>query len=239
MLKAFEAATGWLLEYQPLQGNSAATSLAGPMSAALRRVGKAVWTTPLHSRGGGRFGQLSLRAVERAEESLEDLACDSGKKETRDTSAAIEFSAAKTLALSIAGMLEELLHTRTALAEREAELAAGVPLLSNPQEKRHLAIRLETVLAGGAEAVGCQAAAIYLLDEATSRLKLRSCWGLPMDRLTAPARPLKGAVADLESLLGHAVVLQDTSLMPSWNVPEDYPAAVCVPVSTSTTILGT
>jgi phosphoserine phosphatase RsbU/P len=39
--------------------------------------------------------------------------------------------------------------------------------------------------------------------------------------------------------LGHAVVLENTSLMPGWNAPEDFAAAVCVPVSSSTTILGT
>jgi serine phosphatase RsbU (regulator of sigma subunit) len=50
---------------------------------------------------------------------------------------------------------------------------------------------------------------------------------------------LQGAVADLESLLGHAVVLDDPELMRHWHVPEDFPAAVCVPVSTPTTILGT
>jgi phosphoserine phosphatase RsbU/P len=62
---------------------------------------------------------------------------------------------------------------------------------------------------------------------------------LPFDRLTVPARPLQGAVADLEALLGHAVVLSDDTLLATWNVPEDFPAAVCVPVATSTTLLGT
>ena len=146
---------------------------------------------------------------------------------------------ARALASSLAGMLGELLQTRHALWQREAELAAGVPLLPHAEEAKHLAARLQAVLRGGAEAVDCQAAALYLLDDATSQLKLRSCWGLPLDRLTAPARPLQGAIADLEALLGHAVVLEDTDVMRHWRVPEDFPAAVCVPVSTPTTILGT
>ena len=83
------------------------------------------------------------------------------------------------------------------------------------------------------------AAALYLLDEGTTELKLRSCWGLPFDRLTASARPLQGAMADLEAMLGHAVVLNDVETRRVWNVPEDFPAAVCVPVSTPTTLLGT
>ena len=46
-------------------------------------------------------------------------------------------------------------------------------------------------------------------------------------------------MADLEALLGHAVVLNDDSLMATWNAPEDFPTAVCVPVSSPTTLLGT
>jgi serine phosphatase RsbU (regulator of sigma subunit) len=137
-------------------------------------------------------------------------------------------------------MLGELFETQHVLWKREAELAAGVPLVPAGDEANHLAVRLEAVLKGGAEAVGCQAAALYLLDEGTSHLKLRSCWGLPRDRLRDPARPLRGAVADLEALLGNAVVLDDALLMQHWKVPEGgYAAAVCVPISSPTTLLGT
>ena len=105
--------------------------------------------------------------------------------------------------------------------------------------KIDLAARLQAAVKSAANAVEGQAAALYLLDEGTSELKLRSCWGLPFDRLTAPARRLQGSLADLEALLGHAVVLENTSLMPGWNAPEDFAAAICVPVSSSTTVLGT
>ena len=40
-------------------------------------------------------------------------------------------------------------------------------------------------------------------------------------------------------MLGHAVVLEDAPMMRHWRAPEEFAAAVCVPVSTSTTILGT
>jgi serine phosphatase RsbU (regulator of sigma subunit) len=140
---------------------------------------------------------------------------------------------------ALVGVLDELLQTRRALWQREAELAAGVPVVPHPDESGHLAQRLEAVLRGGAEAVGCQAAAIYLLDDATTQLKLRSCWGLPFDRLTAPARRLQGATADLEAMLGHAVVLDDALVMRHWNPPEDFPSAVCIPIASPTTILGT
>ena len=109
---------------------------------------------------------------------------------------------AEQLADGLADMLKELLRTQKVLWHREAELAAGVPLVHRQEEKRHLAIRLESILRGGAEAVDADAAALYLLDDATSQLKLRSCWGLPRSRLLEPARPLEGSLADLEALLG-------------------------------------
>ncbi len=147
--------------------------------------------------------------------------------------------AATELASAIAGMLTELLEARRALWQREAELAARIPLTPHPDEPAHLAVRLEAALRAGAEAVGAQAAALYLLDDATTELKLRACWGLPFDRLTCPARPLRGALGDLEALLGHAVVLNDPTSMRHWRAAEDFPAAVCLPVSTATNLLGT
>ena len=92
----------------------------------------------------------------------------------------------------------ELNRLRHAVFEREAELAAGVPVSIRPDEEPHLAERLESVIKSGAEAVGGQAAGLYLLDEHTSHLKLRAAWNLPHERLLSEPRPLRGAVADLE-----------------------------------------
>ncbi len=213
VLQAFQRATGWTLQYA-----------AGPVpkTFGVQSVAELSWSARVSPGPGTSTGHLTLGGAEGVEKS-----------------SPVSFEAARGLASAIGGMLEETLQLRRALVEREAELAAGVPLVPHPEEPEHLANRLEAVLRGGAQAVGCHAAALYLLDEATSKLKLRSCWGLPLDRLTAPPRPLKGAVADLESLLGHAVVLENASMMHHWRAPEEFAAAVCVPISTSTTILGT
>ncbi len=145
----------------------------------------------------------------------------------------------EALASSIRDLLAELERSRHALWQREAELAAGVPVVPRADEAEHLAARLEAILKGAVEALGCQAAGLYLLDASTSHLKLRAAWGLPKQRLLEAPRPLRGAVADLEALIGHAVVIEDTRVLPHWKVPEDYPAAVCVPVSTPSMPLGT
>jgi serine phosphatase RsbU (regulator of sigma subunit) len=153
--------------------------------------------------------------------------------------AADELPQMRALADAIGDVLDGWQATRHALWLREAELAVGVPLVTRSDEDAHLAERLQAILQGAAEAVDAHAAALYLLDDATSQLKLRAAWGLPPDRFVSPARPLRGALADLEALTGHAVVLEDTHLLPHWKTPENFAAAVCVPVSSPTTPLGT
>jgi phosphoserine phosphatase RsbU/P len=151
----------------------------------------------------------------------------------------IAYDDAAALADGITGILNELMRSRDALRKREAELAAGVPLVSTAAGDRHLAEKLAGVLRGVTEAIGGCAAGVYLLDSGTTELKLRTQWGLPEDRFVEPARPLAGAMADLEALAGHAVALEDAAAMSSWNLPEPFPAAVCVPISSATTPLGT
>lgn len=178
-----------------------------------------LWSTPVNVEG---------RLIAR-------LTISGGENE----STATPLNTATQLAQSFARVVGELESTRDAVWKREAELAAGVPIAARPQEESHLAERMSAVLQGGAEAVACNAAAVYLLDEATTELKMRGCWGLPKERLMDPPRPLRGAIADLEALVGHAVVLEDTKLLPHWRCPEKFPSAVCVPISTASNPLGT
>jgi serine phosphatase RsbU (regulator of sigma subunit) len=136
--------------------------------------------------------------------------------------------------------MNELAATRQALWEREAELAAGVPVTPHENESGHLAARLEAALGAGAQAIQCDSAAVYLLDDATSQLKLRAAWGLPLNKFTEPARPLADQLADLEALLGHAVAFEGRGdMVGSWRSPEPAAAALCVPVSSPTNPLGT
>ncbi len=143
----------------------------------------------------------------------------------------------------LAGALTELLNklsqTRQALRRREAELAAAVPVVSVSEDGQHLADRLEAVVRGTADMLQCFGAGLYLLDEATTCLKLRTHHGLDEQSLTQPARRLEDAIADIEAMAGHAVVVEDALLLSHWNLPADCGSAICVPVSSPTTILGT
>jgi hypothetical protein len=207
---AFLEATGWPLEYA-----------SGPVPTAQTNL---MWSAPVNPGVGASPGHIRLLSP--------------GQR----GAAGVPLEQAAALADSIGGLWSELLTTRHALWQREAELATGVPLVVRDEDELapSLGERLEAVLRGGAEAVGCQAAALYLLDSATTELKLRSSWGLPRRRLTEPARPLRPALADLEALLGHAVVLVEPALFDYWKVPEkDYAACVCVPIASPSMPLGT
>ncbi len=208
--RAFEQATGWPLE----------TSIGSIPSAKSNLM----WSAPVNPGVGASPRHIRI------------LSTETSSKENNRTPLPV----ASELAGAVGKLWGELLAARRALWQREAELATGVPLTLSDEESPQLRERLEAVLRGGAEAVGCQAAALYLLDPATTELKLRSSWGLPYQRFTAPARPLRGAMADLEALLGHAVVLTDDELHGYWKVPEEnFASCVCVPVSSATMPLGT
>ncbi len=211
--KAFVQATGWQLEVAAGAVPTKKTSL--------------MWSAPVNPGVGNSPGHIRLLS--------------SGKRSPGQTSP-ISLEHAAQLAGAVGKLWSELLATRHALAHREAELASGVPVIvrEHDDDSPSMAARLEAVLRAGAQAIGCEAAALYLLDAATTELKLRASWGLPRQRMTEPARELRGALADLEALLGHAVVTNDERLYSYWKVPEvGYAACVCVPVLSQSMPLGT
>lgn len=143
------------------------------------------------------------------------------------------------LAQAIGEVMRELQLSRQTLAERECEIATLQPFRVKLDDVAEFQHRMQSVLRGAVEGLKGRAAAFYMLDDETTQLKLRIHWGLSSLRFLEPSRPLRGAVADLEALTGHAVVLEDTSLFEHWNVPEAFKSAVCVPVSSSDALLGT
>lgn len=224
LCQAFARATGWRLTFKEPIADHGDT-----------------WSAPVDRGDGVPGGRLALSPAERRT-AIERTGADGrpdAQRIDQPATLTVPLEQARPLALAVGGLLAEIHRLRHALWQREAELAAGVPVTVRPDDGPHLAERLQSVLKSGADAVGCQAAALYLLDDSTSSLKLRAAWGLPKARLLDLPRPLRGAIADLEALVGHAVVLEDTSLLPHWKAPENFPAAVCVPVSSPTTPLGT
>jgi hypothetical protein len=163
----------------------------------------------------------------------------SGPLPAAERACRLPLAQAASLAEALAGLAADLHRTEQALCQREAELAAAVPVVRPRGEGNQLAQRLEAILRSGAESIGCIAAGLYLLDEATTSLSLRARWNLPVDRHTDSPRPLAKAVGDLEALCGHAVAVDDSISDASWNPPESFPAFLCVPVASARIPLGT
>lgn len=151
----------------------------------------------------------------------------------------VSMEKAQKLLNALERLVDRLEGAEDTVRRQEAELATAVGLSSRKDRDREIADRLESILDSTSRTIGSCAAAIYLLDEDTTSLKLRSCIGLPASRLSMPARPLKGSLADLEALLGNAVLLSDIEMMPEWPSPEDFGSAIVVPIGSPSMPYGT
>ncbi len=154
----------------------------------------------------------------------------------------LDWSSACELVASLANVLSENYSWRAKLEERESELALCAVELDTEKasvySRAKTSTRLRDILRSGARALGAyDAASLALLDSATTSLKTRVVWGLPDDRYLEPPRPLRGARAEVEALMGNAVVLNDV-VGEHWKAPEDFPCSVCAPVVSESTILG-
>ncbi len=146
---------------------------------------------------------------------------------------------AQGLLQSIERLVERLERAEAAVREQQAVLATDVSISRKSDAATDMADRLESILASCCRSIGGISAAIYLLDDGTSELKMRASYNLPLERLMAPARQLRGSLADLEAMLGNAVLIEDTASSPSWPTPEAFPSAVVVPIGTASMPHGT
>ncbi len=151
----------------------------------------------------------------------------------------VERAKAVRLAEAIHSLYGEFQSTRRALAHREAELAAGVPVAAHADERQHIAARLSDVLREGARLLHCDSSGVYLLDGDNMRLKLRAGWRIPRSRLLGPPRSLESCGADLQALSDVPVMLSGSQQAEAWRAPESCHAAICVRVATTTLPLGT
>lgn len=139
----------------------------------------------------------------------------------------------------IDGLVQELRKTEQVIERQEAQMATSVGVSIRKDEGELLNERLAESLKRAVEQTGSDAAALYLLDESTSQLNMRCCDGLPTSALAKDPRELRGSLADLEALMGNAVLIEDTSLAKEWNCPENFAAAMCLPIGTPTMPQGT
>ena len=112
--------------------------------------------------------------------------------EDSTVSSCVPMDRAQHLLASIERLVARLDVAEETVRRQEAELATVVGITSYSDRGRETADRLESILESVARSLGAVAGALYLLDDETSSLKMRSCIGLPKTRLTAPPRELRG-----------------------------------------------
>ncbi|MDR0390908.1 MAG: GAF domain-containing protein [Planctomycetaceae bacterium] len=140
---------------------------------------------------------------------------------------------------SLALLLGDAYRWQQMVRKYEEELASVLPIPAIAPDEVQFTETLFNILKAGSRLLNCQASSFYVLDVVSSTLKLRSCWGLPEERLLDVPRDLRDSLADLEAMLGQAVILNEDYLFDTWKSPESFPAAICVPVMSPATIIGT
>ncbi|MDR2763364.1 MAG: GAF domain-containing protein [Planctomycetaceae bacterium] len=140
---------------------------------------------------------------------------------------------------SLALLLGDAYRWQQMVRKYEEELASIVPISRVRQDEVKFSESLFNILKSGSKLLSCQASSFYVFNADDKTLKLRSCWGLPEERLLDAPRLLHESLADLEAMLGQAVILNEDYLFETWQCPESFPAAICVPVMSPVTIIGT
>lgn len=158
-----------------------------------------------------------------------------------DAIPSVSRSAAARLARSAMRLATQLRQAEELIRRQAAELACRESATGADEQGRDLASRLEAVLADAASACHCEAAALYLLDDDTQFLIPRAVYGLPVDRLGASPRELRGSRGDLEALVQEVVLIEraDAGGIDTWRFPEDFPAGICASVNDGDLPIGT
>ena len=148
---------------------------------------------------------------------------------------------AEKLAVAATDLANQYQDSLEAIRRQEAELAASAVPNECTETGGRLSDKLNSLLRQVIAATGSDRAAIYMLDEQTTSLKMRACCGLPTARLMSAARSLRGSRGDLESLVTDVVLINDLSgaLSATWNSPEDFPSAIVVRLEDEDLPIGT
>jgi len=179
-----------------------------------------------------RAGRASHSYLAHGEYSIVDLSLDAGDVPVAQTSA-------EELVKNVNVVLEQLAQARTEIENLNAELATAVPVVKNTNNEERFRKLLDSLLWSAAEVVGCDKAALYMLTDDSTQLEARCGIGMDAEFLFAESRPLEECVGDLEALVGHAVVIENTAKQSYWKVPVECASAICIPVSSDSTVLGT
>ncbi len=211
----------------------------GSLPEFLRSLRKIIGQDVVFIRAGGTLPNIGVRCF--------NIKVEGGKSPgnlvllppDNEQAALLDAGGQDELLSSLALLLGDAYRWQQHFRKYEEELASLVPVPSIKPNEQQYSETLFDILKGGAKILDCNAASLYILDETSKKLVLRSCWGVPEERLLEEPRALHDSLADLEAMLGHAVILNEDYLLDCWHSPEPFPMAVCIPVSSPMSILGT
>ncbi len=132
------------------------------------------------------------------------------------------------------------LDLQIAQSER-AQMLSGSTHTNATKQSKALANLTTQLLGSAIDVAAADRAVLYLLDDQDQNLFAKSSAGfngIEHEGL-ATSRKLIDAKADIEALAGAAIVMEDQEQVQAWYCPEDCQSAICIPVASSTTILGT
>ncbi|MCH1496666.1 MAG: SpoIIE family protein phosphatase [Rubripirellula sp.] len=155
---------------------------------------------------------------------------------------AVSKLSATRLAEAANGLVRELETNREKIRQQEVELAARAPILGTEAARQTLSKQIDAILQRAVTGTGCQAAAIYLLDEDTQQLHCRISHGLPSNRIEQAPRSLRGSRGDLQAMVDRVVAISDLKGQDSetWGSPEpDYSSAICATIESDGVPVGT
>ncbi|MDV6033704.1 MAG: SpoIIE family protein phosphatase [Phycisphaera sp. RhM] len=148
---------------------------------------------------------------------------------------------ATELASVARAMSKEIEELESLVRRQEIELASQATVQFSPKRSEAACEAVHLTLQRAIQAMGFDAAAIYMLDDETQYLKTRAVVGLPSERLSSEPRMLRGSRADLEAMVQDAVLMEDLHgiAAETWTPPEPFGAAVCTAIYKGDLPIGT
>lgn len=190
-------------------------------------------------RAGGKLPDLMARCFTVRIENGKSPGCLVLRPSKKPSKCLLTPSAQEDFLTSLSYLLGDAYRWQQTLRKYQEELSSLVPLPSIHPNDVSFTDTLFNILKESTKILGCHASSLYTLDSKENTLHLRSCWGLPEERLLGEPRPLHDSLADLEAILGQVVVLNDDFLFEAWGAPEDFQSAACVPITSPVSVIGT
>lgn len=213
--RQFSDAAGWELKFLP-----ASNGRADDVEARLRADAESCWYSEV-TDGHGRIGflQLVMPADLRNQHS---------------------FSSVGDLADAFAQLISRLATAGRLVESRTDELATLVDLGRSVPTEENLVEAVDRLLRGAIHLTSFRAAAFFLLDPSTERLKLRARAQREPHTIPAPIRSLAENPPDLGALVRGRAVLGGDEIGPAaaW-LPPGTATAVCLAVESEAGPIGT